>query len=155
MPTKIILPLVLIVAAAAWLASTNLSQANYFYSVNELPDFSDPVFNSGLKIKGRIIAGSIEKDAQPVKFSIEEGGKSLAVRYVGDEPLPDMFKDHAEAVVEGTMAADGVFNAVHLQAKCASKYEAAAPEVAAGMPAETTAPYSTTEPPAASVASAE
>ena len=75
-----------------------------------------------------MVIGSIEK-GKPTAFTIAENEKELKVLYVGEEPLPDMFKDRAEAVVEGTMRGDGVFEAVHLQAKCASKYEAMPPEV--------------------------
>jgi len=132
MPKKVLVPLILIIGAVGWLATTNLSKANYFYNVHELPDLGHPVFESGLKIKGRIVPGSIEKDVRPIKFVIKEEDKELKVHYVGDEPLPYMFKDRAEAVVEGTMRNDGVFEAIHLQAKCASKYEAAAPDAADG-----------------------
>lgn len=139
MTAKIAIPLVLILAAAGFLASTNLSKANYFFSLRDLPDKGDPVFENSLKVKGRIVAGTIQKDVRPVKFTIEDAGKLLDVRYVGDEPLPDMFKDHAEAVVEGMMMADGSFEAMHVQAKCASKYEALVPEAneAQAAPAQT------------------
>lgn len=132
MPKKVLLPLILMVAAIGWVATTNLSKANYFYNVHELPEMGDPIFKKGLKVKGRILAGSIEKENKPVKFIIQEEDKHMKVHYIGEEPLPDMFKDHAETVVEGKMRTDGVFEAVHVQAKCASKYEAMAPDVAAG-----------------------
>jgi len=51
-------------------------------------------------------------------------GKSLAVSYVGSDPLPDTFVDNSQALVEGSLAADGRFTAEKVQAKCASKYEA-------------------------------
>jgi cytochrome c-type biogenesis protein CcmE len=47
----------------------------------------------------------------------------MRVNYVGSQPVPDTFKDRADAVVEGKVLADGTFEADHLQAKCASKYE--------------------------------
>src|SRR5678809_1770760 len=49
---------------------------------------------------------------------------SMRVNYVGSQPVPDTFKDRADAVVEGKVLADATFEADHLQAKCASKYEA-------------------------------
>jgi cytochrome c-type biogenesis protein CcmE len=39
--------------------------------------------------------------------------------------LPDTFVDNSQALVEGRPAPDGRFVAEHVQAKCASKYEAA------------------------------
>jgi cytochrome c-type biogenesis protein CcmE len=46
------------------------------------------------------------------------------VRYVGRDVLPDTFKGGSKAVVEGTLSEDGVLLARHIEAKCASKYEA-------------------------------
>ncbi len=135
MPLKVWLPLVLILTAISWLAFSNLNKANYFYKVDELPASGDPVYRGSLKIKGRIVVGSIKDEQRPVIFTIAENEKELVVHYVGEEPLPDLFKDRAETVVEGTMREDGVFEARHLQAKCASKYEAEAPD-AEGYPAE-------------------
>jgi cytochrome c-type biogenesis protein CcmE len=39
--------------------------------------------------------------------------------------LPDTFVDKSQALVEGSLENDGSFVAEHVQAKCASKYEAA------------------------------
>lgn len=128
MQVRIWIPMTVILGAIGWLAFTNFENANYFYSVDELPAMGDAVYSNSVKVKGRIVPGSISKEPLPVKFVIEERDAKLAVHYVSDEPLPDMFKDHAETVVEGHMRADGVFEAVHLQAKCASKYEAAGPQ---------------------------
>ena len=49
----------------------------------------------------------------------------FGVRTIGGDPLPDTFTDKAQALVEGRPAQDGRFVAEHVQAKCASKYEAA------------------------------
>ena len=54
-----------------------------------------------------------------------EEGKRLPVSYVGTDPLPDTFKDGAQCLVEGKVQPDGRFVAETVQAKCASKYEAA------------------------------
>ena len=137
MPTKIWIPLVLILGGVGWLAFSNLSKANYFYKVNELPPAGDAIYDYNLRVKGRIVIGSIVKKPTPITFTIhepDEFGKefNLDVRYVGTEPLPDLFKDRAEAVVDGKMGADGVFEATMLQAKCASKYEAQSPEASEG-----------------------
>jgi cytochrome c-type biogenesis protein CcmE len=49
----------------------------------------------------------------------------MPVSYVGADPLPDTFKDGAQCLVEGHAMPDGRFVAETVQAKCASKYEAA------------------------------
>jgi cytochrome c-type biogenesis protein CcmE len=43
---------------------------------------------------------------------------------VGTDPLPDTLVDRADALAEGHYE-DGSFEATMVQAKCASKYEAA------------------------------
>jgi cytochrome c-type biogenesis protein CcmE len=60
-----------------------------------------------------------------VDFVLEGEGKTLPVSYVGSEPLPDTFVDKSQALIEGRPASEGRFVAEHVQAKCASKYEAA------------------------------
>ena len=130
MPVKIMVPLILIMAAISWLAISNLSKADYFFTFDELPAMGDKILDNQIRVKGRIVVGSIQDSKKPIKFTIAENGKELNVRYVGTEPVPDMFKERAEAVVTGKMLADGSFDANHLQAKCASKYEAEAPDMA-------------------------
>lgn len=123
MPKKVLLPIVIMVVGVGWLLSSNLSKGNYFVVVNELDQYGDKIYTMNLRVKGRIVEGSIRKDQRPIAFTIAEEGRDLEVHYVGEAPLPDLFKDRAEAVVEGHLRRDGVFEAVHLQAKCASKYE--------------------------------
>jgi cytochrome c-type biogenesis protein CcmE len=53
--------------------------------------------------------------------------KTIRVSYQGMEPLPDTFKDDAQALAMGTYGRDGVFHATQIQAKCASKYAPAQP----------------------------
>ncbi len=48
----------------------------------------------------------------------------LNVVYTGTDPLPDTFKDNAQALADGRFGPDGIFEASKIQAKCASKYEA-------------------------------
>ena len=77
-----------------------------------------------LRVHGQVVAGSIERDDTGLvhKFLIEEGGKTVPVVYY--DLVPDTFEDLADAVVEGSFAAAGTFQATFLMAKCPSKYEA-------------------------------
>lgn len=127
MPKKVLIPILLTVIGVGWLLSSNLSRGNYFVPVNEMAEFGDRIYTMNLRVKGRIVPGSIKNDVKPVAFTIAEENTELKVLYVGEEPLPDLFKDRAEAVVEGHLRKDGIFEAKHLQAKCASKYEGEAP----------------------------
>ena len=57
-----------------------------------------------------------------MEFALKENDQMLTVIYHGSEAPPDTFKDNAQALAEGSLGRDGVFQAKHLQAKCASKY---------------------------------
>jgi cytochrome c-type biogenesis protein CcmE len=59
-----------------------------------------------------------------MRFTISNQGKSLRVCYIGKDVVPDTFMDGSKAVVEGSLAQDGTFQAQRIEAKCASKYEA-------------------------------
>ena len=56
----------------------------------------------------------------------------MKVAYTGTEPLPDTFKDGAQALADGKLGEDHVFRAAKIQAKCASKYEAKPGQLAPG-----------------------
>jgi cytochrome c-type biogenesis protein CcmE len=90
-----------------------------------------------MRIGGTVQAGSIRRSTGRVDFVLEGEGKSLPVSYVGSDPLPDTFVDNSQALIEGRPAADGRFMAEHVQAKCASKYEAAPGGKPAAAPAAT------------------
>ena len=49
------------------------------------------------------------------------------VVYTGSDALPDTFRDNAQALADGRLGPDGVFQANSIHAKCASKYEAKPP----------------------------
>ena len=85
------------------------------------------------RVHGFVVPGSIERDvgAKQVSFRVQEtaphaGGSAdgaLPVVYAGLE-TPDLFKDGAEVVVEGRLAAPaGTFHATNVLAKCPSKFE--------------------------------
>jgi cytochrome c-type biogenesis protein CcmE len=50
------------------------------------------------------------------------------VAYNGNDPLPDTFKAGAQALADGQLGPNGIFEANKIQAKCASKYEAKPPQ---------------------------
>ena len=77
-----------------------------------------------MRVSGDVAAGSIEHLDGRVDFVLEEEGKKMPVSYTGSDPLPDTFKDGAQALVEGKLMPDGRFMAEQVQAKCASKYQA-------------------------------
>ena len=97
----------------------------YYHTIAELSTLSSAAMHQRIRVGGDVAAGSIQHLPGRVDFVLKEEGKTLPVSYVGSDPLPDTFKDGAQCLVEGHAMPDGRFVAEQLQAKCASKYEAA------------------------------
>ena len=131
----------LIVGAIGYLIATGInSTSTYFFTVSELMDQKVSFHGTGLKVKGNVVAGSIERDSNDylnVHFSIEEKNSNLNVVYQG--VTPDMFQDGGEVVVEGALDKQGIFHANTLLTSCPSKYEAE--KEAGGMHPETLPDY--------------
>ena len=116
---------VIIIAAVGMLASSGFEEGRAYYrTVEELREAGRAAEGLRLRVAGTVVPGSIARREGEVTFDIQENNEILSVRYVGRDPLPDTLVDRASAVAEGYLGADGVFEASHVQAKCASKYEA-------------------------------
>jgi cytochrome c-type biogenesis protein CcmE len=115
-----------IVVSMAFLAWLGYGESKtYYHTIAEYQALSASARNHRMRLAGTVAPGTIHHTAGRTNFVLEEQGKTLAVSYIGSDPLPDTFVDKSQALVEGRAAADGSFVAEHLQAKCASKYEAA------------------------------
>jgi cytochrome c-type biogenesis protein CcmE len=97
----------------------------YYHTIAELPALQGAARAHRLRVGGTVEPGSIHRSSGRVDFVLLGEGKSLPVSYVGSDPLPDTFVDKSQALVEGSLAQNGSFIAEQVQAKCASKYEAA------------------------------
>lgn len=118
---------VIILGAVLALAITGMDESKaYYQTVPELKAMGVKAEGRRVRVAGDVAVGSIERHAEGVvTFVIDYEGESLPIKYVGRGPLPDTLVDRAQAVAEGTLQADGTFEATLVQAKCASKYEAA------------------------------
>ena len=115
--------IVISMACLAWLGYGE--SKTYYHTLADLDTLKGSARTERMRIGGTVQSGSIHRMTGRVDFVLEGEGKSLPVSYVGSDPLPDTFVDNSQALVEGRPAADGRFVAEHIQAKCASKYEAA------------------------------
>jgi cytochrome c-type biogenesis protein CcmE len=116
----------IIVVALGFLAWLGYGESKtYYHTIAELQTLSSSARTQRMRIGGTVAEGSIRHQAGRIDFVLEGEGKALPVRYIGTDPLPDTFKDKAQALVEGRLGPEGQFVAEHVQAKCASKYEAA------------------------------
>lgn len=116
---------VVVVGVLAWIAASGVGPSkSYYKTITELTAMGDRAKGASIRVGGDIVPGSIEKSASAVKFTLKQDAHILPVVYTGIEPLPDTFRDGSQALAQGHLGPDGVFQATQVQAKCASKYEA-------------------------------
>ena len=114
----------IIVGTLAWLAVGGVNDSKTYYNtVAELDQMDDGAKTKRLRVAGDVAPGSIVRRGKEVEFLLTQESKQLKVVYNGSDPLPDTFRDRAQAVADGKLGPDGVFVANRIQAKCASKYE--------------------------------
>ena len=76
-----------------------------------------------LRVNGKVIPGSIEKDGLETSFLISDGNADLTI--TTDRPVPDTLVDDADVVALGKLNGD-TFVASEVLAKCPSKFKAKA-----------------------------
>lgn len=113
-----------ILGTLTWLGVSGVNDtSSYYKTVTEVKAMED-AHSKRLRVVGDVKEGSIERNGREVRFLLKQEAETIPVVYNGIEPLPDTFKDGAQAVADGRLNADGTFHASKIQAKCASKYEA-------------------------------
>jgi cytochrome c-type biogenesis protein CcmE len=118
-----------IVGSLVWLAVGGVKDTKTYYkTIPELQSMGSEAQNHRLRVGGDVKPGSIQKAGSQVNFVLHQGGQTLHVVYTGLDPLPDTFRDNAQALADGRLGKDGIFQASKIQAKCASKYEAKPPQ---------------------------
>jgi cytochrome c-type biogenesis protein CcmE len=117
--------IVIVIGTLAWLAASGMSGSQTYYkSISEMDQMGGNAYGKRLRVGGDVAAGSIQRVGKEVQFLLTQDKLTLKVAYTGSEPLPDTFRDGAQALADGKLDHDGVFRAGKIQAKCASKYEA-------------------------------
>jgi cytochrome c-type biogenesis protein CcmE len=117
--------IVAILGTLTWLAMGGIRETkSYYKTIAELQQLGDNGKDHRFRVSGYVGADSIHRFGREVRFTLTEDKQQLPVVYTGIEPLPDTFKDGAQALADGRLGPDGVFRATAIQAKCASKYEA-------------------------------
>lgn len=134
---KFVLIIAAIVVTLAWMAVGGVREsATYYVTLDELLAMENPG-TKRIRVGGDVADGSIVRLASSVEFRLHQQDEGMAdptvldVIYTGADPLPDTFRDKAQALCDGYLRSDGKFEATKIQAKCASKYEAAPADDAA------------------------
>lgn len=114
-----------IVGTLAWLAAGGINETKTYYkTVAELEQMGPGAMGKRVRVAGDVAQGSIQRKGKEVEFTLTQESRKLKVIYDGIDPLPDTFRDGAQALADGKLGDNGVFHASRIQAKCASKYEA-------------------------------
>ena len=117
--------IVIVIGTLVWLATAGMKEnQTYYKTISELGQMGDQAYGKRLRVGGDVESGSIQRAGNQVRFVLLQDTLKLKVAYTGSEPLPDTFRDGAQALADGKLDKDGVFRAAKIQAKCASKYEA-------------------------------
>jgi cytochrome c-type biogenesis protein CcmE len=110
------------VIASGLLAATALKdQAAFFYTPSDAI-FQKPEIGKAVRLGGMVTEKSIiqEADGVAIRFAVNDGKKSVLVRFSGI--TPDLFKEKSGVVAEGSFQADGSFLATNLLAKHDERY---------------------------------
>ena len=125
--------IVVVIGTLVWLAAAGMTETKTYYkTITEVCQMGRQANGKRLRVAGDIEGGSIQRKGGKVEFVLVQENRKLKVAYTGSDPLPDTFRDGAQAMADGKLGPDGVFEASRIQAKCASKYEAKPGQMAPG-----------------------
>lgn len=121
---RLVVGLLLAVGVFYVIVSSMMSSGAYFLSVDEAVARTVQG-ERPIRVKGTVVVGSYKHEEGTTihawKVADKDGAGQLDVYY--DGPIPDVFKEGGEVVVEGPRNAQGVLVATEVTAKCPSKYE--------------------------------
>jgi cytochrome c-type biogenesis protein CcmE len=120
---KFAILMAVIVGSLGFLAYSGIQgNTTYYKTITELRDMGNSAQTRHVRVGGDVQSNSIVHQAGMVTFNLTQEKNVLKVTYEGRDPLPDTFRDGAQALADGRLGPDGVFHATEIQAKCASKY---------------------------------
>ncbi len=121
----LLLLLIPVVAHLAY-ATTHSTFTDYYSTVDELLAKGGTGDGAIVRVGGSVVPGTIKFDGKSATFRFQmkgNGESEIAVVYQGR--VPNVFRDNARAIVEGTLDSDGIFRAHTLMVRCPHEYAAA------------------------------
>ena len=91
----------------------------FFFTPSQVAAREAPVGRS-FRIGGMVVPGSVKREGVEVRFVVTDTAKEIPVLYRGQ--LPDLFKEGKGVVAQGSLGADGVFQAREVLAKHDENY---------------------------------
>src|ERR1700753_4345340 len=102
----------IIIGSLLWIATASVtSSKSYYVTIDELHKLGNNASTRRVRVGGDVQSNSIVHSDGVVKFNLVQDAKVLPVVYEGRDPLPDTFKDGAQALAGGHLDGTGVFHA--------------------------------------------
>ena len=111
---------VAVLAAAAALVLTAFQENLVFFFTPSQVAAKEAPLGRTFRIGGMVEKGSVKREGVEVRFVVTDTVKQMAVVYRG--ALPDLFREGKGVVAQGTLGADGVFQAKEVLAKHDENY---------------------------------
>lgn len=111
--------------ALAWMSMSTMGEdLVYYWSPTELLAKAEASQGATVRIMGVVEPGSVDwrPDEQRLSFRVTDGAKTVPVE--GQGAPPQMFREGIGVVVEGQLAADGVFRSRTVMVKHNNEYKA-------------------------------
>lgn len=116
----VILAVLLLGGATGLVLAALQDKVAFFVTPSQLAE-QRPEAGRHFRLGGLVVDGSIRREANgSVSFAITDTAQEVAVTYHG--LLPDLFRDGQGVVTDGTLRADGVFEASEVLAKHDENY---------------------------------
>ena len=121
----------LLMAVVVVIAQGLAGGAQYFLTISQLREKAAEFQDQSVRVSGAIIGDSIrtslEAQTPRLEFDVVDGVEQIGVqqplRITYEGPRPELLQDHAQAIMEGRLSADGTFHADTLLLKCPTRYE--------------------------------
>ncbi|MFC0005567.1 cytochrome c maturation protein CcmE [Micromonospora siamensis] len=124
-PGRLALVAVLLTAGGLLVTSALRDTLTYYRTPGEV--LADPAAGRDrVRLGGQVVPGSLRHDGDLVTFRLADSGHQVAVRQRGVPP--ETFREGEDAVVEGRLGANGVFDADRVVVRHGNEYRPAAPE---------------------------
>ena len=96
--------IVVVIGTLVWLATAEMKDnQTYYKTITELGQMGPKAYNARVRVGGDVETGSIQRVGSRVEFVLAQETTKLKVAYTGTDPLPDTFKDGAQALADGKL----------------------------------------------------
>src|ERR1043166_7951662 len=92
--------IVIVIGTLVWLATAGMNETKTYYkTISEPGQMKGAAYGKGQRVGGDVKGGSIQRVGNEVRFVLTQDTNTLlSVAYTGTDPLPDTFKDGAQAL---------------------------------------------------------